>query len=291
MSEDPCTIGIMHPAFTVGKKVLLEWINSFFELSYAKVEDCSSGAVYCQICDCIFGKGAVNMSKVNWNAKSEYEYVANFKLAQTAFKSNNVTKEIPIVKLAKAKFQDNLEFLQWMKHFFDCKYDGSEYNAPARRKGKVVTACVGGAPKPAAKLGAPKAAGIKAAAKPAPAAAPKKVSAKKTTKAKPAAKSDGGDGGDSGGGEEVAEMKAQLANMQEVSEGLEKERDFYFGKLRDVEILCQNNDVEFSREIILAILYKTDDDAGEAAEGGGEEEVAQEEAEEEPAADEEEETF
>ena len=46
-------------------------------------------------------------------------------------------------------------------------------------------------------------------------------------------------------------------------EGLEKERDFYFGKLREVEVLAQDENVEFTRETVLAILYKTDED-GEA---------------------------
>ena len=50
---------------------------------------------------------------------------------------------------------------------------------------------------------------------------------------------------------------------QETVEGLEKERDFYFGKLREVEVLAQDENVEFTRETVLAILYKTDED-GEA---------------------------
>lgn len=32
-------------------------------------------------------------------------------------------------KLIKGRFQDNFEFLQWFKKFFDANYDGVEYDA------------------------------------------------------------------------------------------------------------------------------------------------------------------
>ena len=85
MSEDPVTIGIMHPAFQVPKTTLLAWINDFFQLDYKKVEDCATGAVYCQMCDCLFPNSKVAMSTVVWDAKSEYEYVKNWKIVQKAF--------------------------------------------------------------------------------------------------------------------------------------------------------------------------------------------------------------
>lgn len=35
----------------------------------------------------------------------------------------------------KGRFQDNFEFLQWFKKFFDSNYDGHEYNALEARGG------------------------------------------------------------------------------------------------------------------------------------------------------------
>lgn len=59
----------------------------------------------------------------------------------------------------------------------------------------------------------------------------------------------------------VEELTNQVMDMRLNLEGLEKERDFYFSKLRDIEILCQEADESESSGIltkILDILYATE---------------------------------
>ena len=55
-------------------------------------------------------------------------------------------------------------------------------------------------------------------------------------------------------------MFYQLSDLRLNIEGLEKERDFYFGKLRDIEILCQEheNDNLTVVKSIMDILYATE---------------------------------
>lgn len=60
---------------------------------------------------------------MKWQAKSEYEFIENFKLLQQAFARNDIKKHIEVEKLSKAKYQDNLEFLQWLKRYFDINYN------------------------------------------------------------------------------------------------------------------------------------------------------------------------
>lgn len=45
---------------------------------------------------------------------------------------------IPVERLVKGKFQDNFEFIQWFKKFFDANYDGKEYNPLLARQGQEV---------------------------------------------------------------------------------------------------------------------------------------------------------
>ena len=47
-------------------------------------------------------------------------------------------QSIDIERLVKGRFQDNFEFLQWFKKFFDANYDGHEYDPVAARDGQSV---------------------------------------------------------------------------------------------------------------------------------------------------------
>ncbi|CAK7313880.1 Microtubule-associated protein RP/EB family member 1 [Vulpes lagopus] len=57
-------------------------------------------------------------------------------------------------------------------------------------------------------------------------------------------------------------------------EDLEKERDFYFGKLRNIELICQENEGENNPVLqrIVDILYATDEGFVVPDEGGPQEE-------------------
>lgn len=52
----------------------------------------------------------------------------------------------------KGRFQDNFEFLQWFKKFFDANYGGTEYDAVAQREGLPMGHGGASAPRAAAAL-------------------------------------------------------------------------------------------------------------------------------------------
>merc|ERR1712241_601123 len=80
----------------------------------------------------------VQLKKVKFKTKLEHEFIQNFKVLQAAFKRMQVDKIVPVDKLIKGRFQDNFEFLQWFKKFFDANYQGQEYDPLAARNGVEV---------------------------------------------------------------------------------------------------------------------------------------------------------
>lgn len=109
--------------------------------------------------------------------------------------------------------QDNLEFLQWTKRYWDQYFPGGDYDAVARRKGAGVS------------TGGPPAARTSTARRPA---------ATTTTAARTRTPL-------SGGGSAVnTQLQTENNALKETVAGLERERDFYFSKLRDIELLIQS---------------------------------------------------
>lgn len=126
------SIGIMEGAFFVSKNEILKWVNSTLKLNMNKIEQACTGAVYCQIIDSVH-PGKVKMNKVNWKAKLEHEFIPNFKILQQAFIDCKIAKNIEVSKLIKGKYQDNLEFLQWMKRYYEEKKSSCDYDPITRR--------------------------------------------------------------------------------------------------------------------------------------------------------------
>jgi microtubule-associated protein, RP/EB family len=136
--------------------------------------------------------------------------------------------------------QDNLEFLQWMKRYWDQYFPGGDYDAIARRKAS----------------GAPVSTGTRAPA----ASATRRTG---TTAAAPRTRTP--QSGATGAATQA--LREENAVLKETVQGLERERDFYFSKLRDCELLVQqaiDADPEIEKDEnslvkqIQTILYSTE---------------------------------
>merc|ERR1712071_332828 len=228
------SIGMMDKAYFVGKVVILQWFNELLCLQLAKIEQCATGSVYCAVMDALY-PGTFQFSKVKWDAKHEYEFVENYKVLQSAFDKNGIKRHIEVAKLTKARYQDNLEFCQWLKAYFEKNYSGEPYDAIGRRKNKELHYILGGG-----KVGAPPpkksgGAGMGMQPKPAPKAYVPPGGLSGGAVSAGAAKTIGG----AAGGAANAQLQAQVQEMKLQNDTLDKERDFYFSKLRDIEMLLQ----------------------------------------------------
>ncbi|KAK4249673.1 calponin homology domain-containing protein [Corynascus novoguineensis] len=223
------------------RQELVQWLNSLLQLNITKVEQCGTGAALCQVYDSIFLD--VPMSRVKFNVNTEYAYIQNFKILQNTFTKHHIDRSIPVEALIKCKMQDNLEFLQWTKRFWDQYYPGGDYDAVGRRKGAAVPAA--GGPAPRAASGAARRPGGTT-----PTTGPRVGAAR------------------AGGGAASAALQQENNALKETVVGLERERDFYFSKLRDIELLVQQaveEDPELEKaedglvKQIQTILYSTEE--------------------------------
>jgi len=257
---------------------MLNWVNDSLQAEYKKIEELANGAAYAQFMDLLF-PGTVPLKKIKFRTNLEHEYIQNFKIVQAAFKRVACDKEIPVDRLIKARFQDNFEFLQWFRKFFDANYEGREYNAleargnipignlanagpaktlahrtvPSTRpvSGRTVTSTTASSHQTVTSTHhAPVTTSVNHHISPLSGAAPGRrltqngssTALDQTTRLKYE--------------NEINELKAAI-------EAIEKERDFYYGKLRDLEVLCQIEDESAEKMIdkqrILDVLYATED--------------------------------
>ncbi|XP_042285132.1 microtubule-associated protein RP/EB family member 2 isoform X2 [Thunnus albacares] len=262
---------------TMSRHDITAWVNDILCLNYTKVEQLSSGAAYCQFMDLLF-PGCISLKKVKFQAKLEHEYIHNFKLLQASFKRMNVDKIIPVEKLVKGRFQDNLDFIQWFKKFFDANYDGKEYDPVAARQGQDAIPPpdpgeqIFNLPKKSHHAASSPTAGASRSSSTTPKSSTptsRPSSAKKIPATPTPAK------GEKELEAQVTHLTEQVNTLKLALEGVEKERDYYFSKLREVELLCQEQGEENAPFVdrLMEVLYASEEQerVEDLAEGDGQE--------------------
>ncbi|TMW44583.1 hypothetical protein DOY81_010335, partial [Sarcophaga bullata] len=227
---------------------MLEWVNATVNGQYRKIEELCSGVAYCQMMELLF-PNTIGMKKIKANAKLEHEFLYNLKLFQNAFTKLKMDKTVPIDRLMKAKFQDNFEFLQWFKKFFDAHSGGKEnLKLPS-----AIAAAAQNAPKPIRRLNTQPLSGSGALGK-----STHKSETVKTPKNTQQTE------------EEESVSPSSLRVMQETRQkyaeqilNVEFERNTYYKKLAEIEVIL-NESIKNEKHVewckrALNILYAADD--------------------------------
>ncbi|KAL5183389.1 Microtubule-associated protein RP/EB family member 1B [Glycine soja] len=244
------SIGMMDSAYFVGRNQILTWINNRLHLNLSRIEEAASGAVQCQMMDMTF-PGVVPMHKVNFDAKTEYDMIQNYKILQDVFNKLKIDKHVEVSRLVKGRPLDNLEFLQWLKRYCDSVNGGimnENYN-PVERRAKVGKdrnhKCSVKSSKSLQTNMINSGSGNTLS--------PNRTSGTKQFRSNEAA-------GGVNSSVEIQALSKEITDLKSAVDLLEKERDFYFAKLRDIEILCQTPEVEnFSMSVaIKKVLYADD---------------------------------
>jgi len=200
----------------------------------------------------------VALHKLKANTKLEHERINNFKYLQLAFTKKKVDKIIPVDRLVKGRFQDNFEFLQWFKMFFEANHPGGE--AQPLPETKLIAPNEAVADSRAAKASALRS---KPSARPRPVtatapgpAAPNIAHLKQATisteaiealKQKYESK--------------LEQSKEQMDELELTLHKVEQERDFYYQRLLQVEDYCRQPEHMANPLLdhVLTIMYAAED--------------------------------
>ena len=224
----------------------MRWVNTLLDLSYEKVEQLSNGAAYCQIIDAAY-PGKVSLSRVNFNADLPNNIQENYKVLQQMFSRCKIPHSFDVADLMRGRFLDNYQFLSWLRQHYESVTGASAtpYDAAARRShfGCRVPASISTptsnssstAPKVRPRVSSSSSSSVSTSPavssfvdhnKNPPRVGPPPSTRQRLVSQPPTSSEDW-------------VSAVEYADVKYTLEGVERERDFYYGVLREVEDVCR----------------------------------------------------
>ena len=169
-----------------------------------------------------------------------------------------------VVKLSEGKFQDILEFTQWIRQYYIDTMDGcldTDYNPESKRKpsGKQIQTSTSSINKPISSYTPPSSQGTSSESKSSPIPVPvmpKPIQPKPIKEfTEPTPTSPASNVKISELKESIDLILTEISILRKETESIEQERDFYFAKLQKVEEICQSEPNNPLVKTILDILF------------------------------------
>ncbi|KAG8470815.1 hypothetical protein KFE25_009236 [Diacronema lutheri] len=246
------------------RRELVQWIRGKYQPNFQRLEDLSTGAVYCQVLDSVY-PGAVALERVKWNAAGEKERLTNFQVLQAGLERAKLTKHVPVDSLLRPSVSAHLEFSQWLKVVHDRRLIAGvpEYDAAGRLDqvgAKLRPASDGASAGPGleppvsmrrSKLRTPSPSSPLPGRGSSWAASAVATSASRSCAQAPVSATSSDHSAEEGAMRQVEQLRRAHAKA-------ERQRDFYFGKLCDIEMYADataaENDALDVVEQVVAIL-------------------------------------
>ena len=292
---------------TISRQQILTWINESLDLNITKLETLGPGSVYIQLLDYInetllktenkiplqlvYWTGDVLQTERDDEESNEYkkrnlriiknykiagkeEMTANYKLLQKWFLQMNINKKVLMDKLMQSKFQNNLEFCQWFykyvnnlvsdKGFADIfdfvnhTRDNHLYNAIERRYSITSSST--------SSISSARSSILESAGSRRSSILPKRNTSSRTSSKPLPIKTTRSENSELIQDDNLRTIKRKYENIIQT---INAERQFYFDKLRTLELLMlsiqENNSVSENPELqqmlnhVLKILYDNED--------------------------------
>uniref|UniRef100_A0A182YJ96 Uncharacterized protein n=1 Tax=Anopheles stephensi TaxID=30069 RepID=A0A182YJ96_ANOST len=249
---------------------LLAWVNRTLLAEFKKVEELCTGAAYCQLMDILF-PGCLQLKRVKFCTNVEHDFLNNLRMFQNALVHLKVSKAVPIERLAKGRFQDNFEFLQWFKKFFDANYDGKEYDPKGARNNAPMGYGTPGTLRPSQRMNTGPGSGGTVPGGPRPLKRAGDTNGS-TPRLHLADKIDGAAEGDRSDGElraargekqldRISSLSDQIDDLAMKIQDVEMSREYYYNKLVLIENFINENPEDTHDafcEKVKAIMYATE---------------------------------
>lgn len=89
-----------------GRSDLLDWVNGFLNLSLSSIEQCRTGAVYCQLLDALF-PGDVDMRHVSTDDDDPRAALANMRVVQRVLAKHDIHRDVPIAEIVAGWYHNS----------------------------------------------------------------------------------------------------------------------------------------------------------------------------------------